>query len=83
MTRIDIKNAIEAAKRYCVSKKYNVDKIYELYKQPVLDKLYIVTFPGIKPNGLMNDYETRAIPVLVVNGDYTVTEWDGADKILK
>lgn len=83
INRIDIDKAIQVAKKYCVDKGYNADKIDSLYMQTISEKLCIARFPDIKANGLMNDIETRAIPVLIVNSDYTVTEWEGADKVLQ
>ncbi len=79
---MDVRRALDAARRYCVAAGYDSDIIGSLYKQVISGKLYIAYFPDTAPNGLSNDLETRAIPALVVDSALRVSETDCTKKVL-
>lgn len=82
MEMINLERATEAAKKYCTEHGYNSKKIDRLYKQMLGQRLCFAYFPNKNTNGLSNDLDTRAVPLLFVNENYNVTEQEEAKKIL-
>lgn len=66
-----------------VKKGYNEKAIDALYKQVISGKMYVAKFPDVSADGLKNDLDTRPIPVLVVDADYSVTEFADGWEFLK
>lgn len=83
VTCLNIARAVLAAKEYCKEKGYNEKAIDVLYKQVISGKMYVAKFPDVSADGLKNDLDTRPIPVLAVDADYSVTEFAGGWEFLK
>ena len=80
---MNIEKAIATAKENCKENGYNEEAIDTLYKQIISGKMYVAKFPDISADGLKNDLDTRPIPVLVVDADYSVTEFTDGLEFLK
>lgn len=80
---MNVNKAIAAAKKQCEHLGYDASKIDTTYKQFISGVLYIAYFPCECTDGLLSDFDTRAIPIISVDDTYNVFFLENAEHFFR